>query len=62
MSQETPGVEQRGVEIVPKDERTFGFLDLWLGTILGSEQGIAGTVAMRSAFGINGRYREISAP
>jgi hypothetical protein len=35
---------------------------VWLGTILGSEQGIAGTVAMRSAFGINGRYREISAP
>ena len=29
---------------------------VWLGTILGSEQGIAGTVAMRSAFGINGRY------
>ena len=99
MSQETPGVEQRGVEIVPKEERTVGFWDLfviwggfsiimtnfllgalgvgvgigpailahmigilivagvvWLGTILGSEQGIAGTVAMRSAFGINGRY------
>jgi cytosine permease len=29
---------------------------VWLGTIIGSEQGIAGTVAMRSAFGINGRY------
>lgn len=99
MSQETPGLEQRGVEIVPKEERTVGFWDLfviwggfsiimtnfllgalgvsigigpaifahmigilivagvvWLGTILGSEQGIAGTVAMRSAFGINGRY------
>src|ERR671916_668856 len=99
MSQEKPGLEQRGVEIVPKGERTVGFWDLfiiwggfsiimtnfllgalgvsigivpaiiahmigilivagvvWLGTILGSEQGIAGTVAMRSAFGINGRY------
>ncbi len=99
MSQETPGLEQRGVDIVPKDERTVGFWDLfiiwggfsiimtnfllgalgvsigigpaifahmigilivagvvWLGTIIGSEQGIAGTVAMRSAFGINGRY------
>ena len=99
MSQETPGLEQRGVDIVPKNERTVGFWDLfiiwagfsiimtnfllgalgigigigpamiahvigilivaavvWLGTILGSEQGIAGTVAMRSAFGINGRY------
>jgi cytosine permease len=99
MSQETSGLEQRGVEIVPKDERTVGFWDLfiiwggfsiimtnfllgalgvsigigpaifahmigilivagvvWLGTIMGSEQGIAGTVAMRSAFGINGRY------
>jgi purine-cytosine permease-like protein len=99
VSQETPGLEQRGVEIVPKDERTVGFWDLfviwggfsiimtnfllgalgvgvgigpaiiahmigilivagvvWLGTILGSEQGIAGTAAMRSAFGINGRY------
>jgi cytosine permease len=99
MSKETPGLEQRGVEIVPKGERTVGFWDLfviwggfsiimtnfllgalgvgvgigpaiiahmigilivagvvWLGTILGSEQGIAGTVAMRSAFGINGRY------
>jgi cytosine permease len=99
MSQETPGLEQRGVEIVPKGERTVGFWDLfiiwggfsiimtnfllgalgvgigigpailahmvgiiivagvvWLGTTLGSEQGIAGTVAMRSAFGINGRY------
>lgn len=29
---------------------------VWLGTLLGSGQGIAGTVAMRSAFGINGRY------
>jgi cytosine permease len=29
---------------------------VWLGTIMGSEQGIAGTVAMRSAFGINGRF------
>lgn len=99
MSQEAKGFEQRGVEIVPKEERTVGFWDLfiiwggfsiimtnfllgalgvgigigpailahmigilivagvvWLGTILGSEQGIAGTVAMRSAFGINGRY------
>src|SRR5215212_7980054 len=99
MSRETPALEQRGVEIVPKEERTVGFWDLfviwggfsiiitnfllgalgvgvgigpailahmigilivagvvWLGTILGSEQGIAGTVAMRSAFGINGRY------
>jgi cytosine permease len=102
MSQERhgpPALEQRGVEIVPKDERTVGFWDLfiiwggfsiimtnfllgalgvsigigpaifahmvgilivagvvWLGTMLGSEQGIAGTVAMRSAFGINGRY------
>jgi cytosine permease len=99
MSQETPGLEQRGVEIVPKEERTVGFWDLfiiwggfsiimtnfllgalgvsigigpailahmigilivagvvWLGTIMGSEQGIAGTVAMRSAFGINGRF------
>jgi cytosine permease len=99
MSQETPGLEQRGVEIVPKDEQTFGFWDLfivwggfsiimtnfllgslgvsigigpailahligiliiagvvWLGTKLGSDQGIAGTVAMRSVFGINGRY------
>lgn len=99
MSKETPGLEQRGVEIVPKGERTVGFWDLfviwggfsiimtnfllgalgvgvgigpaiiahmigilivagvvWMGTILGSEQGIAGTVAMRSAFGINGRY------
>jgi purine-cytosine permease-like protein len=98
VNQDTPGLEQRGVEIVPKDERTVGFWDLfvtwggfsiimtnfllgalgvgvgigpailahmigimivagvvWLGTILGSEQGIAGTVAMRSAFGINGR-------
>jgi cytosine permease len=94
MSRETPALEQRGVEIVPKGERTVGFWDLfiiwggfsiimtnfllgalgvgigigpaifahmlgilivagvvWLGTILGSEQGIAGTVAMRSAFG-----------
>ncbi len=99
MSREAPALEQRGVDIVPKDERTVGFWDLfiiwggfsiimtnfllgalgvgigivpamiahmigilivagvvWLGTILGSEQGIAGTVAMRSAFGINGRY------
>ena len=99
MSQEGQGVEQRGVEIVPKDEQTFGFWDLfivwggfsiimtnfllgslgvgigigpailahtigivliagvvWLGTKMGSDQGIAGTVAMRSAFGINGRY------
>ena len=99
MSQGKSGLEQRGVEIVPKDERTVGFWDLfviwggfsiimtnfllgalgvgigigpaivahmigilivagvvWLGTLLGSEQGIAGTVAMRSAFGINGRY------
>jgi cytosine permease len=99
MSQETPGLEQRGVDIVPKDERNVGFWDLfiiwggfsiimtnfllgalgvsigigpaivahvigilivaavvWLGTLIGSEQGIAGTVAMRSAFGINGRY------
>jgi hypothetical protein len=30
MSQETPGVEQRGVEIVPKVERTVGFLDLFM--------------------------------
>src|SRR5918994_4414850 len=99
MSRETPALEQRGVEIVPKGERTVGFWDLfviwggfsiimtnfllgalgvgigivpailahmigilivagvvWRGTLLGSEQGIAGTVAMRSAFGINGRY------
>ena len=99
MSREAPTLEQRGVDIVPKSERTVGFWDLfilwagfsiimtnfllgalgigvgivpamiahligilivagvvWLGTILGSEQGIAGTVAMRSAFGINGRY------
>jgi len=85
VSQETPGLEQRGVEVVPKDERTVGFLGfvrdmgrflhhhdqlpagalgggvgigpaifahmigilivagvVWLGTILGSEQGIAG--------------------
>ena len=99
MSQETPGLEQRGIDIIPKNERTVGFWDLfiiwagfsiimtnfllgalgigigigpamiahvvgilivaavvWLGTVLGSEQGIAGTVAMRSAFGINGRY------
>lgn len=99
MSQEGQGVEQRGVEIVPKDERTYGFWDLfivwggfsiimsnfllgalgvgigigpailahvigilivagvvWLGTTLGADHGIAGTVAMRSAFGINGRY------
>lgn len=28
----------------------------WLGTALGSDQGVAGTVAMRSVFGINGRY------
>ncbi len=99
MSQEAQGVEQRGVEIVPKDEQTYGFWDLfivwggfsiimsnfllgalgvgigigpalvahtigilivagvvWLGTLLGSDHGIAGTVAMRSAFGINGRY------
>ncbi len=64
----TPGLEQRGVEVVPKDERTVGFLgfvrdmgrflhhhDQLLAGAL-SEQGIAGTVAMRSAFGINGRY------
>jgi len=99
MSQETPSLEQRGIDIIPKSERTVGFWDLfviwagfsiimtnfllgalgvgigigpamiahmfgilivagvvWLGTIIGSEQGIAGTVAMRSAFGINGRY------
>jgi cytosine permease len=99
MSREAPALEQRGVDIVPKNERTVGFWDLfiiwagfsiimtnfllgalgigvgivpamiahmigilivagvvWLGTIMGSEQGIAGTVAMRSAFGINGRY------
>ena len=99
MSRETPALEQRGIEIVPKEERTVGFWDLfviwggfsiimtnfllgalgigigivpaiiahmigilivagvvWLGTLMGSEQGIAGTVAMRSAFGINGRY------
>jgi cytosine permease len=99
MSQEGQGVEQRGVEIVPEGERTYGFWDLfivwggfsiimsnfllgalgvglgigpaivahaigilivagvvWLGTTLGSDHGIAGTVAMRSAFGINGRY------
>ena len=99
MSQEAQGVEQRGVEIVPKEEQTYGFWDLfivwggfsiimsnfllgalgvgigivpalvahtigilivagivWLGTLLGSDHGIAGTVAMRSAFGINGRY------
>lgn len=99
MSQEGQGVEQRGVEIVPKGERTYGFWDLfivwggfsiimsnfllgalgigigigpaifahvigilivagvvWLGTTLGADHGIAGTVAMRSVFGINGRY------
>jgi cytosine permease len=99
VSQETPGLEQRGIDIIPKNERTVGFWDLfiiwagfsiimtnfllgalgigigigpamiahvigilivaavvWLGTVIGSEQGIAGTVAMRSAFGINGRY------
>lgn len=99
MSNKAPGLEQRGVEAVPKDEQTYGFWDLflvwggfsivltnfllgslgvsigigpailahiigvliiagvvWLGTLLGSGQGIAGTVAMRSAFGINGRY------
>lgn len=99
MSQKGTGLEQRGVEIVPKGERNIGFWDLfivwagfsiimtnfllgalgvsigigpaifahiigiliiagvvWLGTKLGSDQGIAGTVAMRSAFGINGRY------
>lgn len=99
MSHKAPGLEQRGVEAVPKDEQTYGFWDLflvwggfsivltnfllgslgvsigigpailahiigiliiagvvWLGTMLGSDQGIAGTVAMRSAFGISGRY------
>src|SRR4028118_806862 len=30
MSQETSGLEQRGVEIVPKDERTVGFWDLFI--------------------------------
>ena len=30
MSQETSGLEQRGVEIVPKDERTVGFWDLFV--------------------------------
>ncbi|MBD0299627.1 MAG: cytosine permease, partial [Nitrososphaera sp.] len=50
-----------GIGIVPAMiAHTIGILIVagvvWLGTILGSEQGIAGTVAMRSAFGINGRY------
>lgn len=31
-------------------------LVVWLGTKLGSDHGVAGTVAMRSAFGINGRF------
>ena len=30
MSQETPGLEQRGVDIVPKNERTVGFWDLFI--------------------------------
>ena len=30
MSKETPGLEQRGVEIVPKGERTVGFWDLFV--------------------------------
>ncbi len=30
MSREAPGLEQRGVEIVPKDERTVGFWDLFV--------------------------------
>lgn len=99
MSQKSPGLEQRGLELVPKEEQVYGFWDLfivwggfsivltnfllgslgvsigigpaifahiigivvvagvvWLGTALGADQGVAGTVAMRSAFGINGRY------
>jgi hypothetical protein len=28
--QETLALEQRGVEIIPKDERTFGFWDLFV--------------------------------
>jgi cytosine/uracil/thiamine/allantoin permease len=30
VSQETPRLEQRGVEVVPKDERTVGFWDLFV--------------------------------
>ncbi len=30
MSQETPRLEQRGVDIVPKGERTVGFWDLFI--------------------------------
>ena len=30
VSQETPGSEQRGVEVVPKDERTVGFWGLFV--------------------------------
>ena len=30
VSQEAPGLEQRGVEVVPKDERTVGFWNLFV--------------------------------
>lgn len=51
----------RGIGIIPAIvAHCIGILIIaavaWLGTALGAAQGVAGTVAMRSAFGINGRH------